>query len=367
MVYSVYRSYMRVLNVGDGACAVFTEPWDKAHLIVDCGATSGGRGAASATVLSDALGRSSSVIKEVLITHFDADHWAGILSLPEAWTSTPMGTVTIRYPHLLPRKQGGTTQAAHLLFQSALVGASITPITDIISAWRAKNVTVVPRPVKRGDKFRAGGLDWDVHWPPVDTTAFSKATRDGFRALENRIEELASSDDRFKRAVRAVYDDWFAAERVNEIGEPGDTTNNKDNAAADAIRSLNLAETEIERIRARLSAYANMLSVVHSTENFINFGDCEKAGLNALLRLQKTEADLRSSYEIILAPHHGTQIPGTRTRSHFPRARRYLVSQNGPRHLATAACNPAIMSFKNTVAKYHIDIETHGHLYLRVS
>jgi len=360
-------SYLQVLNVGDGACAVLTSPWEMAHFIVDCGATSGGRGAASARILSDVLGRSSIAIKDVLITHFDADHWAGILHLPNFWTSTPVSSVTVRYPHLLPREQGGRTQAAHLLFQSALVGGSITPITDIIRAWRAKSVTVVPLAVKRGDRFRAGGLDWEVHWPPADTTVFTTATRDGFKVLASRIDELARSDKSFEQAVDAVYDDWLAAERIEDAGGQGYPPEHLEPLAAEVIVGLNLNETELEDIRAKLSSYANMLSVVHSSESVINFGDCEGAGLNALLRLQPTDKDLKSGYDVILAPHHGTQIPGVRTRSQFPVARWCLVSQNGPKHLTTAAGDPDIVNFKNTKSKKcHIDLHVHGHFCWRV-
>ncbi|MBT2474042.1 MBL fold metallo-hydrolase, partial [Microbacterium sp. ISL-103] len=312
--------FLRVLNVGDGACSIYTRPWQNEHFIVDCGATSSGRGIASATILSEALGHSSRVIETVLITHFDADHWAGIMAYPEVWAVAPQRSVSMHYPHLLPRAEG-RVQAAHLLFQAALAGMSITPITGIVNAWIAGGARVFPRAVKRGDDIQAVGKQWDVHWPPVDSSVFRPKTRATMKQIEDTVDELSAESDVFRRGLESVYTDWASVEQRAEIADGEPLNGESDVSAASVIASLNLDDERLTRIAAALPAYANLLSVVHSTDTIINFGDCEKAGLNALLRLQASPTpDLKSAYELVIAPHHGTPIPGVRTREVFPRA-----------------------------------------------
>ncbi|GAA1230160.1 hypothetical protein JOF42_000358 [Microbacterium phyllosphaerae] len=359
------RTYMRVLNVGDGACAVFTLPWEQSHFIVDCGATTRGKGVESARILSDALGESSRKVEAVLITHFDADHWAGILKFPTQWKAAPARPVTMRYPHLLPKRQGGKQQAAHLLLQAALVGASVTPITDIINAWRTAGATVHASPVKRGDSFTAAGEDWDVHWPPANTSVFVKVTRDNMHELADRIDGLAEKSPAFASAIDSVYEDWLTAERRS--GLPDGTSSGSDVSAASVVRTLGLDEDELKTITRKLSAYANMLSVVHSTDFVINFGDCELTGLNALLRLQRKDSDLQSTYKVVFAPHHGTQIPRPSLQHAFPSARERLISQNGPQRLSKAQANVDVIAFKDMITlDKHINIHEHGHFYYPV-
>ncbi|AXL10738.1 MBL fold metallo-hydrolase [Microbacterium foliorum] len=366
--------YMRVLNVGDGACSVFTKPWDQKHLIVDCGATPSGRGEESAQILSSALGTSSSAIEAVLITHFDADHWAGIKAFPSVWEEAPK-EVTLYYPHLLPRRVGAV-QAAHLLFQAARAGASITPVSEIIDEWRAKGVVVHPVTVSRGRKFTAAGAEWDVHWPPADVGSFRDVTRRGMESLEDEIDDLVRRHPSFREALYAVYEDWEAGvDRQQDVEVEFELQGDRAlKPAADVIDGLGLDDESVLRLSHRLSKYTNLLSVVHSTSTVVNFGDCGGAGLNALLRLQRDATvtpRLAESYRVVLAPHHGTHRPGATTQSLFPGASHVLVSQNGAGHLATALRTPKTMAFKRLVggalgSGSGIDIHEHGHLYLSV-
>ena len=356
--------YIRVLNVGDGACTVFTLPWDKAHFVVDCGATSGGKGTASATILSDALGETSRVIENVMITHFDKDHWAGILAFPDHWMVAPHRPVTMRYPNLLPKRQG-RVQAAHLLFQSALVGSSITPITSIINAWRRARVVVYPRAVKRGDAFTAVGRSWTVHWPPADSSPFTDNTRGSMKAIEDQIEKLAREFPEFGRGIDAVYEDWRTVEDRSDRTNGAPLEGESDTSAASAMRALDLDEDALTQVVENLSAYTNTLSIVHSTDTVINFGDCQTAGLSALLRLQKSRSpDIKTSYNVVFAPHHGTRIPGVTFQKYFPHASEWMISQNGDQNLRRANRHPATILFKATKSRQHVNIHEHGHLYI---
>lgn len=348
--------------------------------MVDCGATSRGLGLQSAGMLSAALGRTAERIEAVLITHFDADHWAGIFAFP-ALNGFPPSEVNLYFPHLLPRSEGGELQAAHLLFQAAQLNRSVTPIADIVDAWRAPGTKVRAIAVGRGSSFNAAGEDWDVHWPPLTSRVLSPEAQRDIAALEDEIRELAAANAPFREAIESVYEDWMAAAddndqmvRTVESGLRRETESNagvsvRGQSAKGVLAGLDLTPEERGWLSRRLSKFSNALSVVHSTAEVINFGDCWKAGLNALLGMQAFPGEtllLNSHYRIVLAPHHGTAAPGSKMASRFPKATKYLVSQNGLKHYARAQRELELRNFKALVSAplaRQIDLHHHGHLY----
>ncbi|MFJ3473395.1 MBL fold metallo-hydrolase [Microbacterium maritypicum] len=363
---------LRVLNVGDGACAVLSSDTEYSALVVDCGATSRGRGEESAKVAAEAVGARGHAIDSVLITHFDADHWAGIAELPRA-LSFPPPRIKLYYPHLLPREPR-KVQAAHLLFQSALVGGPVALISDIIHKWESAGVHVDPHPVWRGSTFAAAGADWTVHWPPRDLGDFENITVTNLRELVKKIDSVADRDDNFRRALDEVQHDWYRQSQIQDPEEE-ERFHERDSdiaemPAATVLESVKqeVGSEEFVALADELRKYTNMLSVVHTSKTFANFGDCEKTGLNALLRAHRDgPLRLEPVYDIILAPHHGTQIPGVRTSRYFPTAMRAIVNQNGESHCYKGLVDPEVQHFR--VARLGgrhteiVDIFLNGHFY----
>lgn len=336
---------LHVLDVGDGACSVLI---DASVMVVDCGSGRGGRAEHSAGVLGAALDEGSALIDTVVITHFDADHWKGLWALPEKWSQRP-AEVTIYYPYLLP-SDPGLVQASFLVTEAATAQTPVTAALDIINTWTAAGVRVHPRALARGDRFRGAGKEWTVHWPPRNVRPFTPKTQAVIEALAEEIRRVASENDVFADAIRRVQSAWFEQGDGNDGEERlgPDVADNRDMSdtmtesaaptAGDVITSLQkqLGTRGWTDLRGRIRKYNNALSLVHTTDSMANFGDCEGAGLTALLSMQGLANPTFSiAYPVILAPHHGTQIPSLKVRRLFPFASVALVCQNGRTHYTT--------------------------------
>lgn len=85
----------------------------------------------------------------------------------------------------------------------------------------------------------------------------------------------------------------------------------------------------LAQVYRELQALNNSLSLVISDDasELLAFGDIEKWGLRQLLLM----GGLPRNVDIVLAPHHGTQVPGVRVRDRFPRSAR-TVAQRGKAH-----------------------------------
>lgn len=373
---------MHILNVGDAASSFYVEDLsgddDLDVLIADCGSGRKGTAAGAAEMLAGALNMDMCEVRNVVITHFDADHWKGLLELPDAWWVPPK-EVTLRYPYLLPHDPG-LIQVAHLALHRARGHEPVTAALDIIDRWEKAGVHVTPCPMKRGDVFAAAGKSWTVHWPPRDFSAFAPQTQRLMRDIAGEIRRAAEKTPVFREAIQRVQQEWFAqgdghdgADRLT--GEPLTAQRPSDMPATveapavptakdviDALRK-DMRQEQLNDFRGRVKKYNNALSVVFTTDTVANFGDCEGAGLTALLQSQRGHGPrLAVAYDVILSPHHGTQIPVPSTLDLFPFASRALVCQNGHDHHITGL-DDDIQSFRErTTRPWSADVDN---TYLR--
>lgn len=314
-----------VVAVGDGACSV-VRGWPRSDvMLIDCG-TAGNCGVSASETLAFELGWDVLGIDTVVVTHFDADHWRGLRELPTHWAGRPLREVEFRYPAFLPG-DAGQIQLAYVALQARHLSGPLFGALDLMGSWERAGVTVTRRPSIRGDWFIGGGSAWRVHWPPADDGRFTPRTRKRMRALAGEVRGVAETVSEFRKALEAVQLAWLSDD-IDAIYDdhPLNMITGEEVGAALVDE---LGEVEFDRFAKRVRKFTNELSMVHSNDRIANFGDCEKAGLEALIAMEATEPTLQKSYPVILAPHHGTVTPSEKVRKDFPRASQALVSQNG--------------------------------------
>lgn len=332
---------VKVVDVGDGACSVYTG--ENSLMVTDCGEGSSGKAVSSAGKLDRIVGRDSDRIQTIVVTHFDADHWKGLKAYPgvlqkkNQWRVLPTH-VDFRIPRF-PRA-ASKLPLAQLVLEAAFAKntGTLGAALDLFGAWRSAGVQVTVHPTARADTFVGAGADWTCHWPPRDITLLPARTQTAIRKLNDDLDELASQVPEFEEALQIA----------NGIGWVNDDAQSEANGFTSTLtgRQLLFAINTVQPtvnvggIIRKLSTYNNAFSLVHDSVDemgnglLVNFGDCEKVGLNSLLGLQYPTQLLRlaTQYEYLIAPHHGTQEPRHAWKTHFPRVGRSVVAQNGRNH-----------------------------------
>lgn len=350
---------LSVVSVGDGACSVAYGDDCRSHLIMDCGDGSrpSRQSEASQKLLYELALRKccGGLPQNLLVTHFDLDHWGGLAQLPIQSTGaqsvgssfglqTP-SEVTI----YMPRFPGRAAMLGTMMMAVYLIDAALRqgPFFDLVDSWKSGGARVNVQPLSREDLFEGPDGPWTVYWPPRTTDDLTKTAGEALDRVLNEIAGIVSNSPLLRLAYAAARSSsLFAsmqedtilltteeAEREIELTPLGSLHLQE--------RLLRLAESEMGtkdmgavidgQLWRRIRKYNNELSLVVSNcwDTFLNFGDCEDMGLNRLL-LQKANPSLPGEVRVMLAPHHGTKTPGSRTKTKFPRAAQ-IVFQNGKR------------------------------------
>lgn len=325
-----------VINVGDGACSIYTG--EREVMVTDCGSGPSGNGRWSAFQLYGALAKQTPKLKTIAVTHFDRDHWHGLAAYPTLVTSLAHIALPKKVVFHTPRfpRAAQTVPVVHLALEAAFT-ASAGPLSaalDLFGQWRRAGVHVSHRPVARGDTFNGADETWTCHWPPRDLTPFPTRTRNVLTDLNEELEGLAAQVPEVKEAIDVVYGTGWFPDQADDSAEPV-TSKLTGNQLIGAINQSN-PTLDVSKLMAKLRRYNNAMSLVHDVrDRLVNFGDCEGVGLSSLLRLQAPSANtlrLAHDYTVLLAPHHGTVEPATRDRPLFPSANT-VAAQNGARHL----------------------------------
>lgn len=333
---------IEVINVGDGASSAFSCDSHKSLTLIDCGALlAGARGCAETTAKQ--LGARLRLLDTIVVTHFDMDHWGGLLDLARLFGALPghAREVTLHYPGM-PVEWTSQLTAGVLALISTKENQPLNAIT-VVDKWNAlPDVTMRAEPLYRGDEFWANGHRWMVHWPPRNIQGTLRGTIERWLdALLDLADELHDAGSPLlRRNLREAYELTSRVpqrqdERSDEI--PVDVSGPDDDELgvsaeegyAQEIRSIPDAFRErFRNLARRMSQLDNYLSlVVEDVEGgFIGFGDVEGRALDALLALT-THPRLASRYSVMLAPHHGTHRapPGLPSAS-------VCIAQNGKLH-----------------------------------
>ena len=229
---------------------------------------------------------------------------------------------------------------AQLVLEAAISSSAgpLGAVLDLFGSWRSAGVRVTVHPTARYDSFAGADVAWRCHWPPRDITVLPARSQNAIRKLNEDLDELAAQVPEFEEALQIAYGiGWVSDAPQSEANEFTSTLTGRQLLAA--INSVQPA-SDIGGIIRRLRRYNNAFSLVHDSVDemgkglLVNFGDCEKMGLNSLLGLQNPWEPhlLATQYEYLIAPHHGTQAPDPLLTGVFPRVARSVVAQNGRNH-----------------------------------
>lgn len=366
--------WVDVVNVGDGACTVLRNGQES--MVMDCGSWRERDGKLPGKLLRAALGAVASLPETIIVTHFDQDHWKGLEAFVSDSQQEPRKRIDLIYPRFPDLAK--PVKAAHLAYQFLALATPEQSAFDLFTALESK-ASPVRNAGFAGQKFSAVGTVWEILWPPSELpSSVSKV----FADAATDTEWLASQYPPLRKALDWAYkSSWMLSdedagpaferteEAVDEEDSPSgleldelpkdelaDWFDERTEVAADETHNpLNDSIIDPETFmnddfvdapsgirgklisnRRKVQQLNNELSLVVREENmqFLSLGDLQKWGLNELLRRGWLKRGLGedSGYEVVLAPHHGTQAPGSTFIGTFPKSW-LMVAQNGPEHL----------------------------------
>ncbi|GIF77188.1 MBL fold metallo-hydrolase [Asanoa siamensis] len=340
---SAADSMLTVVDVGDGVCTVVRPALNRGPaMIIDCGSTDLTAEVAGRRLRATLADRIEDV-RTIVVTHFDADHYMGLVRMAESMLAMgerfqSMELVYPTIPSLTPRYalMFETLSMTRTGFRSLDLVEALQQVTDGPLAFRA---------VSRGDIFQGAGHTWRVHWPP--RVLGSGVTRQVQKAIA-QFEDLATTlhergdDTLSKNLERARHGLWtrlpvdladdLPAHRwpARETDDPSFADEEDWSAAPDEddwridvpddLRSdFRSAWQSFRRANNNMSVVCD--EIVH--RHLVAFGDAESPVMNAIVG----DDALAGLYTVMLAPHHGTHA--------LPRSigvqAVYCISQNGSR------------------------------------
>lgn len=319
--------------------------------MIDCGRWRRGDRVA-ADRAKDYLGERLGDITTLVVTHFDRDHWGGLMELAATHATLRPKNPPALAIHVagLPDAFAKKLRAGMLSLISTRDHAPVNAI-ELLDAWRASGIEVEQMMHYAGEKFSANGLDWSVLWPPhqiptemgvrittwleeLDEIAKEMADS-GHGKLLDDLQQAYAEIERFDATVtrqQAFPDDPIWPPRVDRQGDESITPDDylahsidPEHTDTEFTATPAAFKKRLKNLSQRMSALDNALSLVVTTDNgcFINFGDIEGDALEALLRADR----VRGAYDVMFAPHHGTHA----TPDKFPSAW-VCISQNGVEH-----------------------------------
>jgi hypothetical protein len=328
LCFAVPVRTITVLNVGDGACSVVRERFGEDDsrnrtAIIDCGGNSAGEGALTlACNLSHTDWRA---LSELVVTHFDADHWIGLRRLAQ---NAPPGSgvwpeLPIYFP-AVPFQVNGRLVASVVALITA-TGPFGVQAMDLQAAWSSLGpIKLVP--LAKGDLFQLAGRFHEVVWPPQRLDERATERLNGLvQRIESEADRLANAGyPQLKRSIRETYRNgpynWHSGEIIvadmdfwpPELGAP-------EEEEPEGLGPDGTPIPAIPREWARRDDFRKLVKAARRAQNDLSlvFHDPERASLlvfgDAPYRVvDKVSGELNSHrYQVALAPHHGSQmVPG---------------------------------------------------------
>lgn len=300
-----------------------------------------------------------SSVDQLVVTHFDLDHWQGLQDLASTWHShraRPAKTVEIAYPGLPSSVE--RLPAGYLALISTASGSTGVRALDLIRTWESV-ADVERKPLRQGDLLVMGCDEWEVLWPPASLPeVLLESIAGALDELWSLAQDLAvDGHSQLLNNLREAYEEYVgfpseqsASESSDSLRSDGDNEDSDtdldhdtsdpwaggDEATpahdVDFVDQDAFPEHVLPRARQlarRLGGLNNRLSlVVHNPAAryqpmTLILGDLEGSPLRQLT----ASSLLQERYDLILAPHHGTHaVPAG-----FPTAR-VCVAQAGRRH-----------------------------------
>ncbi len=332
-----------IVDVGDGACTILrcgTRPERCPVTVLDCGNWFNNGKAAKR--LLHVLGPDLARVDTLIVSHFDADHWGGLSLVAVPLKRAGVSHVRLVYA-ALPAVARAVPSAALALLTTAR-GTHVRAL-ELRRALQLAGISVTTYPVVAGDTLSTSCRTFRVHWPPatLDADTHVLVTR-AITAAEQLADDLSASG---YPQLRDNLDEAYGIQlgggepvltdelRGLESGKELPTNETEHEGVHQSLTSQPtldaVPENLVDRFRAvaRLTGRANNdLSMVlgEADGHFAAFGDARASVL------RRAAATMRPSYDVSLAPHHGTfAVP-----IHLPQAKT-CVAQAGPHHAARYA------------------------------
>lgn len=351
-----------MLNVGDGACSVvrerFGEHDPRNHTaIIDCGGNSAED--AALTLEHQMLPADWRSLSELVVTHFDADHWRGLWLIAECaplgfgFSHGLMPELPIYFP-AVPFNADRRLPASLSAFITATGPFGVQAI-DLQTSWRRlTSVKLVPR--AKDDSLSLAGRLHEVVWPPRH---LNERSTQRLNKLVQRIDAEANrlaeeGYPQLKSSLRATYQNGPHNRHPGEVTVADLDFGQSGPGAGEGMAELRdprLADSPgpaIPREWARRDDFRKLVKAARRAQNDLSlvFHDPELASLlvygDAPRRIvERLSGELGARYQVALAPHHGShKVPGN-----IPAAET-CVSQQGrrrgrdwPNHLGSHANN----------------------------
>lgn len=343
---------VNVLNVGDGACTVL-RPWPERRpgrtVILDCG-TRRASPTKAAKILMNHLCGSLTDVEAIVISHFDLDHWGGLANLdrvPNPPQDLP--SIPLYYPAMPSQVQSSLLAMMGPLSRTGSAALDLQQaLTKVCSPGQSPKLC----PLDNASRpLNLAGEEFQIVWPP--RTIERKQYRKIYTAVDNvkrLADDLATAGypdlkghlDRANRATRSLPEgpqpttagplDKEAPDQPDPHGDVVLEPEATDVWIPEEARPLigNIPNSWHERYRTTLRsirAANNDLSLVLASQRgrLIAFGDIGGKALSAALSIANSkQRSLPDSYDVILAPHHGSH----RYLQGMPSAK-YCISQGG--------------------------------------
>jgi Metallo-beta-lactamase superfamily len=319
-----------VLDVGDGACSVLRECSEgndacDQTAVVDCGC-SPGRAALAANILAQDLSSEDwRSLSELVVTHFDADHWEGLLRVAD---SAPVGSgdlprdLRIFYP-AVPFDVNLRLPAGIMALITAKGPFGVQAL-DLRAAWlRLTGVQLVP--LARDDNFSLAGRLHEVVWPPrqLKEGATQRLNR-LVQEIEDQAERLADNGyPQLQVSLREAYENGpfnRHPRREERTNDPADLMRAgleawQGDAEPQAFLLEGAINSAIPPDWARKPDFKNLVRRARAAQNDLSliFHDAVQGSLLVFGDapphiVERVHNDLRSDgYQVGLAPHHGSQ------------------------------------------------------------
>jgi hypothetical protein len=342
-----------VVDVGDGACTVlrpgsfaqFPQAAPNRDLtVIDCGAYRESPDHACSRLMA-VLGGAEDRVTTIVVTHFDADHYLGLIRLAELMKARGQSFGAIQL--VAPRPPDGAQDYVVAYLALARYGHGLRGL-DLASALRSVSGTLLYTPLATDSQFAASGNCFTVHWPPrrlptgvasqvqEAMTAFdrvaSKFSEAGLPALLNNLEYarngwLGQGENVDLR--RSDTDDLHYADGLDDLDfrwAPVQDLHAVVPVGTALPDSLQTAFGRAWRAFARANNNMSLVFDARDPYSFICFGDAGPPVLQWLGRSGR----LAHHYDVMLAPHHGTYpLPGELRRV----TASVCIAQNGRSHV----------------------------------
>lgn len=309
-------------DVNFGECILYEE--NDRKLLVDCGAKFGNKGKDAYNSIKTKIGSNI----DLLITHFDEDHYNGINEIPN-------GTLfdNIYLPFYLYK--GKTIvpvfhYALKLWAYSVVIGRQKKISTlhkFFLKIPKILSNSGVIKCVKEGDTINLSRLKLNVLWPPIESPFESeyRPNIDSVFEAHDEFNKWRDTADNYTDSVERFYRD-ICLDDINDLEGTINELNQSYETMIGSAPTIELSEDELNNYNAINSSMIrnmNECSVVFDcNDTLVAFGDVS-ARIISWLRSDDT---VKASYEVVKVQHHGTKSYWC---DDIPSASYYLISNSG--------------------------------------